>query len=66
MPIVSMFNGREVAGAKGKSIDGGTRVPLVVQWPDQIPSARVSQDLVDFSDMLPTICEAANISVPLG
>ncbi len=64
VPIVSMFNGREVAGAKGKSIDGGTRVPLVVQWPDQIPSARVSQDLVDFSDMLPTICEAANISVP--
>lgn len=64
VPIVSMLNGHEVAGAKGKSIDGGTRVPLVVQWPDQIPTGRVSQDLVDFSDMLPTICETAGISVP--
>ncbi len=64
VPIVSMLNGREVAGAKGKSTDGGTRVPLVVQWPSQIPSGRVSQDLVDFSDMLPTICEAADIPVP--
>jgi len=64
VPIVSMLNGREVAGAKGKSTDGGTRVPLVIQWPSQIPSGRLSQDLVDFSDMLPTICEAAEISVP--
>lgn len=64
VPIVSMLNGREVAGAKGQSIDGGTRVPLIAQWPGKIPVGQVSQDLVDFSDMLPTICEAAGIAVP--
>lgn len=63
-PIVSMFQGREFAGAKGQSIDGGTHVPLVVTWPKQIEAGQVSQNLVDFSDVLPTICEAAQIAVP--
>ncbi len=64
VPVVSRLNEREVAGAKGLSTDAGTRVPLIVQWPDQIPAGQTSQDLVDFSDMLPTICEAAHIEVP--
>jgi len=63
-PIVSMIDGREVAGAKGRSTDAGTRVPLIVQWPDKIPASQISSDLVDFSDVLPTICEAAGIDVP--
>lgn len=64
VPIVSTLHGRRVAGGKGKSTDAGTRVPLVVQWPDQIPAAQVNGDLVDLSDVLPTICEAARITVP--
>lgn len=64
LPVVSTLNGREVAGAKGKSTDAGTRVPLIAVWPGKIPAGKVSQDLVDFSDILPTICDAANISVP--
>ena len=64
VPVVSLLEGREVAGAKSKSIDAGTRVPLLVQWPGHIPSGQVSQDMVDFTDVLPTICEAAQITVP--
>ena len=64
VPVVSQWNGRSVAGAKGKSTDAGTRVPFIAQWPGKIPVGQVSQDLVDFSDMLPTICEAAGIGVP--
>lgn len=63
-PVVSMMNGRQVAGAKGESTDAGTRVPLIVQWPEVITRGSVCQDLVDFSDILPTICEAAQITVP--
>jgi len=63
-PIVSMWNDREVAGAKGKSTDAGTRVPLIVQWPNVVQEGSICKDLVDFSDFLPTICEAANISLP--
>jgi len=63
-PIVSFFNGREFAGAKGLSTDAGTRVPLIVQWPEVIKANSVNNNLIDFSDFLPTICEAANIKVP--
>lgn len=62
-PIVSVMNGKEVAGAKGESIDAGTRVPLIIKWPGVIEANTTSTDLVDFSDFLPTISEAANIKV---
>lgn len=63
-PVVSNFNGRIVAGAKGKSTDAGTRVPLIAKWSGQIKPNSVSNDLVDLSDILPTICAATNIPIP--
>ena len=63
-PIVSSLNGTNVAGGKGSMTDAGTRVPLIANWPSTIPAGRVSADLVDFSDFLPTLCEAADVSVP--
>jgi arylsulfatase A len=64
VPVVSIMNGRKVAGAKGSMTDGGTRVPLVVNWPGVIPAHQVSTDLVDFSDFLPTLCEVSGTAVP--
>lgn len=61
VPVVSMMKGREIAGAKGKSTDAGTRVPLIIQWPDVIEANSINSDLIDFSDFLPTLGEAANI-----
>lgn len=63
-PIVSTMNGRKVAGRKGGMTDGGTRVPLIASWPGVISRGGVSSDLVDFSDFLPTLCEAAGATVP--
>lgn len=63
-PVVSTMNGYDVAGAKGHSTDAGTRVPLVVQWPAMIKPGQINQDLIDFSDILPTVCKAAKISLP--
>jgi arylsulfatase A len=63
-PVVSEMDGRKVAGAKGSTTDAGTRVPLIVDWPAQGASGRVCRDLVDFSDFLPTLCEAAGVGVP--
>jgi arylsulfatase A len=63
MPVISIMNDREIAGAKGKSTDAGTRVPLIVQWPDEIKPGLINHDLIDFTDFLPTISEAANIEV---
>ncbi|MGI9457818.1 MAG: sulfatase-like hydrolase/transferase [Aeoliella sp.] len=61
-PIVSLLNGRTVAGAKGSTTDAGTRVPLIVHGPGFIKSAVIS-DLIDFSDFLPTLCELAGIEI---
>jgi arylsulfatase A len=63
-PIVSQMGDISVAGAKGQTTDGGTRVPLIVQWPAQAERGIVCNDIVDFSDFLPTMCDAAGIGVP--
>ncbi len=62
--VTSRFQGRDYPGGKGKTTDNGTHVPLIVSWPKVIKKSRVSQDLIDFSDMLPTIVEAAGGTVP--
>ena len=62
----STLNGVQIRGGKGKMTDAGTRVPCVALWPGTIPSGRVCSDLVDFSDFLPTVLEAAGQSVPAG
>ena len=61
-PVVSILNGRKVAGAKGKTTDAGTRVPLIVHCPELVKPA-VINDLLDFSDFLPTICDLASLDV---
>jgi arylsulfatase A len=63
-PVKSMMNGREVAGGKANMTDGGTRVPLIIHWPGTVQAGSISSELVDFSDFLPTVCEAAGVKVP--
>ena len=58
------FNGGTYVGGKGNTKDNGTHVPLIVNWPGNTPEGKVSQSLVDFSDMLPTIADVAGIEVP--
>lgn len=64
--IQSTLDGRTIRGGKGSTTDAGTRVPLVAYWPGVVPKGRVCEDLVDFSDFLPTVLEAAGIDVPSG
>ena len=47
-----------VNGGKGLTTDAGTHVPLLARWPGQIEPA-VIDDLVDSTDLLPTLLEAA-------
>jgi arylsulfatase A len=63
-PVVSVMNGQKFKGGKGQTTDAGTRVPLIVSWPGVIDQGQVCRDLIDFSDFLPTICEAAGATVP--
>lgn len=60
----SQMGARTVIGAKGRSIDRGMHVPLIVSQPGTVLAGSVSQDLVDSSDFLPTLCAAAGVDVP--
>lgn len=60
--VTSKFRGEPYKGGKGLTIDAGTHVPLIVRHP-QGKSGVVNENLVDFTDMLPTICQAANIDI---
>jgi arylsulfatase A len=61
--VTSQMGEVKVEGAKGTMTDAGTRVPLVASWPGTIAAGRVSDDLVDMTDFLPTICEAAGVTL---
>ena len=62
--IESKINGEIIKGGKAYTTDDGTHVPLIANWPGKISNGRVSDDLIDFSDFLPTLVEVAGASLP--
>jgi len=56
----------QIRGGKGSTTDAGTRVPLIGYWPGKMPASKVCEDLVDFSDVLPTIAQVAGAELPKG
>jgi len=61
-----VIHGRTIDGAKGDMTEGGSRVPLIVNWKGTTPAGQVSKDLVDFSDFFPTFTELAGAKLPSG
>lgn len=63
-PIVSRQHGRDVSGGKTTLTDWGTRVPMIANWPEVIAPGQVVNDLVDCSDVWPTLMDLAGIALP--
>jgi len=42
------------------------RVPFILSWPGVLPSAARIKGLVEMVDLLPTLCELSDISIPSG
>ncbi|MEI6236651.1 MAG: sulfatase-like hydrolase/transferase [Planctomycetota bacterium] len=61
----SRFKGLDVKGGKGTSTTWGTHVPAIGNWPGHFASGKVCMDMIDATDFLPTICEAAGVKVPV-
>jgi len=55
--FVNKWNGQEIKGGKQKLIEQGTRVPFIVYWKDKIQPKTVIDDLIDFTDIYPTLAE---------
>lgn len=64
--ITSPTRWGDVRGHKGYPDDGGTRVPLIVNWSGTIPGGQVTDDLVDTTDFLPAIAEVTGAAPPPG
>jgi arylsulfatase A len=57
--ITSRMGDRLVHGGKGSTTAAGMHVPLIAHWPAALPKGKVAADLVDSTDFLPTLLEAA-------
>ena len=63
---IGKINGRAVNGRKGQLLEGGSRVPLIGNWKGTLAPGGVRNDLIDFSDLLPTFAELAKAELPAG
>lgn len=57
-------DGRAISGMKGTMLEGGSRVPMIVNWPGVTPAGKVLKDLTDFTDFLPTFAELGGAKLP--
>jgi arylsulfatase A-like enzyme len=62
--ITSICDGRPVTGGKGSTADAGTHVPFIAWWPGRIAPG-VADDLVESTDILPTLAELAGAQLPV-
>lgn len=60
----STIGGKRISGEKGSMLEGGANVPLIVNWPGKTPAGKVTADLVDSTDFLPTFAELAGAKLP--
>lgn len=57
-------DGQAISGMKATMLEGGSRVPLVVNWPGTTPAGKVNNDLTDFSDFFATFADLAGAKPP--
>jgi arylsulfatase A-like enzyme len=56
---------RPFRGNKFSAFDGGMHVPMIMSWPGKIASGQVLRQIGNHVDLLPTICTAAGVPVPV-
>ncbi len=58
------FGNETRKGEKAYPTTGGTHAPLIVNCPGIVPAGQVCDDLVDFSDFLPTLADITQAELP--
>ena len=62
--VSTMQDGRKIQGGKGMTTDAGTHAALIATYGNRQGKAGVCEDLVDFTDVMPTMAQAMGIEVP--
>ena len=65
-PPFSTVDGKPIIGRKSDMLEGGSRVPLIVNWPGITPAGKVSKELIDISDFFSTLAELGGAQLPEG
>lgn len=63
-PIKTNWSGQVIAGGKGSVANRGSRVPFIANWPGRIKVQVDKKELVEFSDIMPTLCEVTGADLP--
>jgi arylsulfatase A-like enzyme len=61
--VTSTIDNRPLKGDKGHTTNAGTHVPFIANWKGVIPKGKVNNNLIDFTDFLPSLLQAANIPI---
>jgi arylsulfatase A len=61
---LSTVGGKKIDGSKGSMLEGGSLVPMIVNWPGTTPAETVCADMIDFSDYVPTFAAVAGAKLP--
>ena len=65
-PIISKMGDKIVIGGKGELTDAGTHVPMIANWSGVTPEGTTCDDLIDFTDFMPTLAELTGAELPPG
>lgn len=60
----TLEDGSVFIGAKGQSKVNGLQVPLILSYPGSIAAGSTYDGLINLTDLLPTLCELADINIP--
>jgi len=62
--VTSVLDGETYKGGKGSPTRQGMHVPLIATWPGTIEQGAVNGNLVDFTDVFPTLLDVAGVKPP--
>lgn len=57
--VASRWKGQRVQGRKGYTVEAGTHVPFIANWQGTILAGQKNENLVDFTDFLPSLLDIA-------
>ncbi len=63
-PNLNPKTGERFRAGKGSLYEGGLKVPMLVRWPAKIKAGTVTDHLMYFPDVMPTLADAVNAKCP--
>jgi arylsulfatase A-like enzyme len=63
-PAGNRGSAKPLSGGKGKTLEGGQRVPAVIRWPGVIPAGLETDKLLTTMDVFPTFAKLSGATLP--